>query len=162
MVKVKVKECGCPEIIDRDWDLTEHTWKEKAFYQLSLPMFLHMPMGMGKKIEKAMAGIKEKRYTMSNPPMVLSKDGFFKGAVMVGIERPAEFGPEVVMLTGVRMISKVFVGPWKHLNRGVSELLSFIRSKEDTHPKAIYFWYASCLQCVEDESKQKTVILAEL
>lgn len=159
---MKVKECGCPEIVDRDWDLTEHTWTDKAFYRIPLAMIMHTPIGMGKKIEKAMAAIKEKGYKLSEPPMIVSKDGFFKGAVMIGIERPAEFGPEVVLLPKIHLISKVFVGPWKQLGRGISELLSFVRSKEDTQPKAIYFWYVSCLQCVKDETELKTVILAEL
>lgn len=159
---MKVKDCGCPEIVDREWDLTEHIWKNKAFYQLSLPMFLHIPIGMGKKTEKAMAAVKEKGYKVSKPPMVLSKDGFFKGAVMIGVEKPAVSSPNVMVLPETKLISKVFIGPWKQLSRGVSELISFIRSKEDAHPKAIYFWYVSCLQCAEDESKLKTVILAEI
>jgi len=158
---VKIKKCGCPEIVDSDWDLTEHVWEEKAFYVLSLPMFFHIPIGMGRRIERALAETQDKHYKLSEPPMVMSKDGIFSGAVMVGIQEPEVTDPRVVSLTGAEIVSKIHTGPWRGLNKSVSELLSFIRSKKGTHPAAIYFWYVTCSECAEEET-HKTVILAQL
>lgn len=157
-----VKECDCPEIVDTEWDLTEHTWDDKSFFTVSLPMVMHRPIGLKTRMDKAMTRIREKGYKMIHPRTVLQKDGFLRGKIMIGIKKPAEAGPNVDVFHQARLVSKVFVGPWSGLGRGVSELLSFIRSKERAHPKAIYFWYVTCRQCVETENDMKTVILAEL
>lgn len=158
---MEIKQCGCPEIIDSDWDLAEHTWGEKNFYSLSLPMLFHIPIGIGRRIERAMAKTQDKQYKLSDPPMVMSKDGLFSGAVMIGIERPEVEDPRVISLSGAELVSKIHTGPWKELNKGVSELLSFLRSKKGTHPAAIYFWYVTCPECAEGET-HKTVIFAQL
>jgi hypothetical protein len=158
---VEIKKCGCPEIIDSEWDLAEHAWGDKSFYSLSLPMFFHIPIGMGRRIEKAMAKAAEKDYKLSDPPMVMSKDGIFSGAVMVGIEKPEVTDPKVIHMADAEVVSKIHLGPWKELNRSVSELLSFLRSKKGTHPAFIYFWYVTCPECADEEA-QKTVIFAQL
>lgn len=156
-----VKKCGCPKIVDEDWDLKEHEWDDKHFYGVGVPMFLHIPVGLNRWLNAAVNAVRDKGYSQVNPPMIMMKDGLFKGLAMIGIANPVAPDPRVTTIHAGTVISKVHGVGRRGLTKAVAELLSYIRSKTGTSPQAVYFWYVSCEEC-RPGVEEKTVIIAKL
>jgi len=155
------KSCGCPSIIDEDWELKETEWTETAFYKTRISMFFHVPIGLNKKLKKAREKMAEKGYSESIPHTVMLKDGLFSGLVLIGVEPATTREPDIEVVTSGPIVTKVFKSGGKSLNKTVAELLSYIRSKTDAHPEAVYFWLVTCDECM-DGDQEKIVIIAKL
>ena len=157
----KAAACGCPEIRDEDWDLTEREWPSTAYYGKRLWMFFHMPIGKAGRIAQARRELAEKGFTETEPSQVLVKDGLFAGAVLVAVSGEGETGPALKTIGPSKMVTKVSNGPKKEQKGAVSGLLSYIRSKLGAHPRAVYFWQVDCDRCREP-GIEHVVVLAEL
>ncbi len=155
------KKCGCLSIIEEEWDLVVRDWDEKEFYSLRVPMFFHRPIGLSRRLAKAMSVVRHQEYEMIKPSLILLKDGLFVGRIMVGIKTLKEKHSKVLTMPSRKMISKVFHGDRKALNDAVSELLSYARSKQSKQPENIYFWYTTCQEC-DPTNEGKLVILGQL
>lgn len=154
------KICGCPEIQDEEWDLAEHEWGKKYFMSQRVWMFFHLPVGLTGRIKKTIQKVRDNDLEMTVPRRIMLEDGLFSGRVLVEVKPQESQAPGIVVFEPATMIGKVFIGE-KGLNKGVAELLSYIRSKFDKHPSSVFFWYITCEECGKDQ-KNKTVILAEL
>lgn len=154
------KICGCPEIQDEEWDLSEHEWDRKSFMSQRVWMFFHFPIGLTSRIKKTIQKARDNNLDMTVPRRIMLEDGLFSGRVLVEVRTQEGQVPGLVVFEPATVVSKVFVGE-KGLNKGVAELLSYIRSKFDRHPSSVYFWYVTCEECGK-EQEQKTVILAKI
>lgn len=154
--------CGCPAIVDEDWDLTERDADETVFFSQPLWMLFHIPLGRKRarqKLGEALAkfGLKE-----AEPRIEMLKDGLFRGAVMVAVkERIPESEKGLITWQDSKLISKVVSGNRRETSAAVSGLLSYIRSKTGRHPKEVYFWRVDCESC-GDKASPRTVIIAAL
>ena len=157
----KAAACGCPEIRDEDWDLTEREWPSTVYYGKRLWMFFHMPLGQAGRIAKARRELAEKGFTEIEPSQVLVRDGLIAGAVLVAVTGEGEAGPAIKTIGPSKVVTKVSNGSKKELKGAVSGLLSYIRSKLGAHPRAVYFWQVDCDRCREPGTEH-IVILAEL
>ncbi len=160
MVK-KAAGCGCPEIRDEEWDLTEREWPSTAYYSKRLWMLFHIPIGQAAKIVGVRRELAEKGLKEVEPSQVLVKDGLFAGAVLVAVTGEGEPGPALKTLGPSKMVTKVSRGSKKDLKAAVSGLLSYTRSKLGAHPRAVYFWQVDCERCREP-GIEHVVVLAEL
>ncbi len=156
-----VKTCGCPNIVDEDWELKETEWSETTYFRMKIPMFFHVPIGLNRKLRKAREKLLEKGYIEALPHTVMLKDGFFSGLILVAIEPTAAREPDMEVIPAGSIITKVFKRGEKSLNKTVAELLSYVRSKTDEHPSAVFFWLVTCEECMGRE-QEKTVIIAKL
>lgn len=156
------KNCGCPELSTEEWDLAERELGGTVYFTSRLPMFFHIPIAASRTEAKANAAIAAAGLTRAESGEILIKDGLFIGQLMIAVT-DTEIGtnPRLVSLNGAKIISKVVTGTRRDLSAGVSGLLSYIRTKAGTHPKAVYFWKIDCLRCGE-ENISTTVVLAEI
>lgn len=160
-MKSNVKSCGCPNIVDEDWELKETEWTETTYYRMKIPMFFHVPIGLNRRLKKAREKLLEKGYNEAIPHTVMLKDGLFSGSILIGTEPTATREPDIEVVPSGSIITKVFKRGEKSLNKTVAELLSYVRSKTDAHPSAVYFWLVMCDECMGRE-QEKTVIIAKL
>lgn len=147
--------CGCPDINEEEWQMKEHNWEGRTFYVVPTLTILHIPVGIAKSIQQMMREIKEKGYRIVEPARILSRDGLFRGDVMVEIEPPSQRDPRVKTFGAGRVLSVVHPGPWKRLSAAAAELMRQTKQK----PTAMYFWYVSCPECRKTRGEQ-TVVFA--
>ncbi len=157
----KAAGCGCPEISDEEWDLTEREWPSTAYYSKRLWMLFHVPIGQKAKIARVRRELADKGLTEVEPSQILVKDGLFAGAVLVAVTGGEDLGPALKTLGPSKMVTKVSRGSKKDLKAAVSGLLSYTRSKLAAHPRAVYFWQVDCDRCREP-GIEHVVVLAEL
>lgn len=153
--------CDCSKVTINDaaWDMKEHHWNDLYFYRKTIPLFLHIPFTVGEAIDEAIGEIQQKKYTLIQPPMIIQKDGLFRGEVLIGIKQPKQGNdPKVVVFTNKTIISQVCYDPWKKLGKATKAV---IESLEDRKATAVYFWYLTCPACVKEKG-YKTVILVEV
>ena len=156
------KTCGCPVIVTEDWDLVERELGDTVYFTSRLLMFFHIPILKTRAEAKALAALRAAGLNQAESGEILTRDGLFAGKLLVAVaEGSIGISARTVSLKGTRVISKVVSGTRKDLSAGVSELLSYVRTKAGTHPKSVYFWNIDCLRCGE-ENVFKTVIFAEI
>lgn len=160
-MKKRNPACGCPEILDEEWDLTERDWEERKFYKKRLWMLFHMPVGQAGKIAAARRDLAEKGLKETDPPQVLIRDAMLAGAVLVAVANDDVSDKSIVTLGPSKIVTKVSRGSKKELKGAVSGLLSYVRSKFGAHPRSVYFWQADCDTCREP-GQEHIVVLAEL
>jgi hypothetical protein len=156
------KACGCPEISTEEWDLAEREMGGTIYYSVRLPMFFHIPLMAARTEAKAISALREAALEQAESGEILVRDGLFSGRLLIAVKNTDVTGnAKLRTLAGAKVISKVVTGTRKDLSAGVSGLLSYVRTKAGTHPKAVYFWKVDCLRCGR-ENESTTVILAEL
>lgn len=154
--------CGCPAIVDEDWDLTERDADETVFFSQPLWMLFHIPLGRRRALRKLDEALAKFGLSAAEPRLELLKDGLFRGAIMVAVKkRTPEADKRLTTWQGAKLISKVVSGNRRQTSAAVSGLLSYIRSKTEQHPKDVYFWRLDCESCGAKGSS-RTVILAAL
>lgn len=156
------KTCGCPELATEEWDLVERELGDTVYYLSRLPMFFHIPIMRSRAQAKAIDALRAAGLEQAESGEILSRDSLFAGKLLIAVknELTAE-NKRLVTLKGAKVISKVVSGSRRDLSAGVSGLLSYVRTKAGTHPKAVYFWKVDCLRCGE-ENASTTVVLAEI
>lgn len=124
-----------------------------------MPLFLHIPFTIGETIDTTIGELQQKKYTLIQPPMIIQKDGWFKGEILVGIKQPKQRNdPNVVVFKNKTIISQVCTEPWKKLGKATKTVID---SLEDKKARAVYFWYLTCPICVKEKG-YKTVILVDV
>lgn len=146
-------DCGCPDIVTEDWELTEHDWGGRTFYTVPTTMLFHIPVGFVKSIDRLMNEIKAKAYRPATPPRVLCQDGLFRGQVLMEIEPPAQVDPQVWTFPAGRLVSTVHPGPWKRMGVAVADL----RRHTHANPRALYTWYVACPECRKERGERAVV-----
>lgn len=71
------RDCGYPKLDRKDRDLGKHNWKRRAFYRTKHGLFFHMPIAIGRAIQKGIDAIKGRKYTFSSPYMMLDEETAF-------------------------------------------------------------------------------------
>lgn len=160
MVK-KATGCGCPEIRDEEWDLTEREWPSTAYFSKRLWMLFHIPLGQAAKIASVRRELADKGLKEVEPSQVMVKDGLFAGSVLVAVTDEGKSDIAIKTLGPSKMVAKVSRGSKKDLKATVSGLLSYTRSKFGAHPHAVYFWQVDCDRC-RVPGIEHVVVLAEL
>lgn len=159
---VSAKPCGCPELVTEEWDLVERELGDTAYFTANLPMLFHLPLMAARAEAKAIAALRSADLEQADSGEILVRDGLFAGRLLIALkDAKGADNPRVMTLSGAKIISKVVTGTRKDLSAGVSGLLSYVRTKAGTHPKAVYFWKIDCLRCGE-ENASTTVIMAEI
>ncbi len=157
-----ISACGCPVIDDVEWDLVERQWDDTPFFTTKMPMFFHLPIGRGRREEKARRELAAAGLIEATPNVVLLRDSLFRGSLWIAVDKPAlDMGSRMSSLAGANVIAKVSSGSRRDVMAAVSSLLSYVRTKSGKHPKAIYFWQIDCTRCAETPAR-RTLVLAEL
>jgi len=157
------KECGCPKLDKKDWELEKHTWKRRTFYSTKHGLFFHVSIGIRKAIKKGMEEIKEKEYSFRSPYMMLEEEiGFLSANMLFAIEEIPKDDPNVVIWQPATLYSKYYQGPFKGLKEKIFELADYVKTKEKKEPTQIYTWITNCPRCWKEEGSPTTIIFARI
>jgi hypothetical protein len=165
--KVKTKECSCPSIDHKKYELKHFKWDKKYFYRVKLPIFSKNPNKILKCIHKnGIDEIKAKGYKFNEKKhMILHECNkwFKKGDILIEIEKPEikTKDKKIKIFDNKHIYSKAHVGHLNNLHQSYSELGIHITKKKQKI-KDVYFWYTSCPHCTNKIEDFKTIIFIEV
>lgn len=149
--------CRCRERDGEAFEGAEEDWSGKAFYVVGTPLAFHIPLRIGRDIEKAVSEAEAKGYTVDDDSRLLQKDALFKGQVLLEIRDPQEGDPRVfIMAQETRAEGTFFNGPWSRLGTPTKKLVDTLVARGKT-VKDIYFWYLTCPVCAKERGYQTVV-----
>ena len=155
-----VRDTGCcPRFDPEPWDDRQLTWHDKRFVKEHVPCFLHVPIGMGRKMAKQMALIGVARAQADGQPMLSDATSAWGTDLYIPVTRPV---PGAVMdtLSGT-FLTKVFEGRYREAGQWVAQMKAHVASKQRELDK-IYFGYTMCPSCAKAYGKNYVVLFARL
>jgi len=144
----------CPPFDPAEWDGKTFKFVDKPFMKFSVRSFMHIPLGMGSAMRKAMAQV-EDAGASTNEYFMLSDDvspWYSEHYLATSKDVP---GAEMVKLSGSYM-AKVFEGPYKDMGKWYRQLIDFTKSK-GRKPVKTYFSYTMCPACAKAYGKNYVV-----
>jgi hypothetical protein len=156
-----IKECGCPAIVDREWEGKTFNWKDRTFFAQDVRFFFRAPMDIDQKVARAGEMIEQRGYMLEEPLTVLIEESQFRGRVLVGILPPEGTDPHVVVFPDVSVVARVFQR--REARLPVKQLNAWRKSLEEGGRKvgAMYLWHVTCPNCSRLEGF-KTVVFAQV
>ena len=151
-------ECGCPETFP-DWDGQDINLGGDPILSLSLPTFLHMPMGYDLYVGRVRHIIKELELEERWPGFFLTRTGWFKGRIISPIAATDSPSHHIS-----RMPSPYPVRARLH-NGGIGTLKTTLRQLQaelldsGRMPKELYLAHLTCPNCSEKRGGEKIMVL---
>lgn len=154
-------DCQCPKIDLEEWRDREVSLMGHAFVSAATPLFLHVPRRLHDDLEALLSQVDGRRYRAIGSPLVLHRDGWFSGEVLLSID--PESGPrEEIRTFRTVFYSRVAGKPgFDAALREVPRFYRDLRAARVGRISAMYFWYLSCPRCLLERGAQQIILLAE-
>jgi len=155
------KECGCPIIVDEEWEGKTFSWKDRTFFAQPVKFFFRAPIDVEEQVGRAGEAMEKRGYMLEEPLTVLIEEGQFAGRVLIGILPPETPDPHVVTMGDVSVVGTVVAR--KEPKLGVKTLKGFKERLElqGRKVKQMYVWHVTCPTCSRLEGF-KSVVFAEI
>lgn len=155
------KNVCCPVFNTQAWDNKTHIWENKLFLKDEVKQFLHMPLNMGKVVNKMWKQI-ESAQAASTPNdflMLCYDPSPWKSEIYMTVTKDIPHA-NMTTLSGT-FFSKVFDGPYNAVPQWIKEMDSVL---ENEGKKAIkyYFHYAYCPKCAKKYGHNYCVAFAQI
>lgn len=154
------KPCQCPKVQLDDWRDREVALTGHAFLAVPTQLLLHVPRQLYRDVEALEARIQQEGYRPSGAPLVLHRDGWFSGEILISIDSQPKTAPGAQTFQNL-FYSRVAARPG--FDAALREMPGFYR---DLHSagvgaiEAMYFWYLTCPQCLVERGAGQVVLLA--
>lgn len=153
-------ECRCPKVSLSDWRDREVSLVGQSFLTGHTPMFLHVPRRLHADLEVLASQIDGTRYTVTGSPMVLHRDGWFSGEVLISVDHVAAAMPGVESFRNL-FYSRVPARPgFDAALREMPRFYSDLRRAQVGPIQSMYFWYLSCPKCLLEQGARQIILLA--
>jgi hypothetical protein len=149
----------CPPFQPEAWDGKEFTWHDKRFVKEHVPCFLHIPIGMGRRVMKQTALIEAASAQSEAQPMLADETSAWGTDLYIPVTKPVP-GSAMDTLSGT-FLTKVFEGPYRDANEWVAQMKAYVAGMQRELDK-IYFGYTTCPKCAKAYGKNYVVLFAKL
>jgi hypothetical protein len=153
-------ECQCPKIELAQWRDREVSLVGQSFLSRRTPLFLHIPRRLSADLESVVSQIDGVGYRLTTSPMVLHRDGWFSGEVLVSVDHAAAGMPAVRKFHNL-FYSRVVDRPG--FDAALREMPVFYRDLRQAQVgriDAMYFWYLNCPRCLLEKGARQIILLA--
>ena len=155
-----VKPTGCCPLFDPEpWDGKEVSWLNKRFVHDHVKCLFHVPLNMGRKLEKDMALI-EAAHAKGESNLMLSDDESPWGTDLFIEVSDAVPGATMDTLSGT-FLTKVFEGPFRDAGTWARDMTGYVAAKGRVLEK-LYFGYTTCPKCAKAYGKNYVVVFAKV
>ncbi len=152
--------CTCPQIRLEEWRDREVTLAGHAFLSRSTPLFLHLPHRFYRDLELLRAEVDGKRFQPVNSPLILHRDGWFWGEVLLSIEPTRKGAPGVRSFQNL-FYSRVVDRPgFDAALRAMPRFYRDLRAAQVGSIGSMYFWYPNCPSCLVSKGVGQVILLA--
>lgn len=149
----------CPRFKPQGWDEQELHFENKPFVLASTLSLLHLPLNMSHVFAKTQSAI-EKAHAEGGGFLVLTSDQSPWHAEHLFAVDHVVPGAEMVYLSGT-FLTKVFEGPFPHMQAWLDELRAFVESRGKTL-ETPYFFFTTCPRCAKVYGKNYVVGVAKV
>ena len=151
---------GCCEPFDptpfRD---AEWSWKDKLFVKDRVHSFLHIPLDMGRRVQRDMALI-EAAHAEADHQLMLTEDSSPWGAdLFIEVSGPVP-GATMATLSG-RFLTRVYDGPFRDAGGWVADMRAWVAQRGENVEK-IYLGYTTCPACAKAYGHNYVVVFAKV
>jgi hypothetical protein len=153
-------ECQCPKIQPAQWQDREVSLVGQSFLAARTPLFMHVPRRLHVDLESLASQIDGVRYRLTSAPMVLHRDGWFSGEVLVSVDHAAAGAPPVQTFHNLfysRVVPKPGFDP---ALREMPRFYRDLRAAKMGRIDAMYFWYLNCPKCLLEQGAAQIILLA--
>jgi hypothetical protein len=153
-------ECQCPKIDLAEWRDREVTLLGHRFLTTRTPLFFHLPYRLCRDLEALCTRAENGPYRPAGAPLVLHRDGWIAGEVLISVETPAESAPGLVTFQNL-FYSRVAKEPG--FDAALREMPRFyrdLRAAQVGPLEAMYYWYLSCPRCLLERGPGQIILLA--
>lgn len=161
-------DCQCPKIQLDDWRDRQVSLAGQCFLSAPTPLLFHVPRRLYQDLESLEARISRGRAGTTGAPMVLHRDGWFRGEVLVSVDPPGPRGAAAsASKAGVRSFQNLFysrVVEQPGFEAALREMPRFYRDLRNAgvgRILAMYFWYLNCPQCLLERGAGGVILLAK-
>ncbi len=151
-------ECGCPEHYP-DWDGQDIDLGSQAMLALSIPTFLHMPMGYELYLGRVRHLLKELELKERWPGFMLTRTGWLRGQILSPLESGESPSRHIIhMPSPLNIRAKLHEGDIATIKSSVKEMQSNLLDL-GRMPKELYLSYLTCLNCEKKQGGAKIMIM---
>ncbi len=151
-------ECGCPANVP-DWHNQDIALAGQLVHSVSIPMFLHMPIGYELQVERQRQTLRRLNLSEPWPGMVLMRTGLLRGRLLRLLE------PASSPARGLEHLPNPFqVRGFLHKG-GVGSLAASVRRmqtdliKTGKRPLQLYLSHLTCPRCAAARGGEKILLL---
>ncbi|WP_455203676.1 hydrolase [Kaarinaea lacus] len=150
--------CLCPDTVP-DWHNKDIDLSGKATHTLPMPTLFHMPMSYDTYVQQQQTDIEQLELQEEWPGLVLTKTGFFKGAlirVLLSGDSPSRFIQYLDNDFKLRgFLHPGDIGTVKDSTRELQNTIFDLGRM----PKELYLCYLTCPVCSESKGGDKILLL---
>lgn len=149
----------CPPFDPTEWDEKEVTWKEKLFLKTHVPALLHVPIGMGKIVTRAMAQIERAGALAGRPLMLCDESSPFGEDLFISVSKPVP-GAKMTTISGT-FLTRVFEGPFQDMGKWHGQMRAYVAGK-GRKLGDLMFAYTTCPACAKAYGKNYVIAFARV
>jgi len=132
----------------------------QRFYAVPTSMFLHIPRRLHLDLETLVSEIDSGSYRLTGAPMVLHRDGWFSGELLISVDQAGPGASDVQSFQKL-FYSRVVRRPG--FDAALRELPRFyrdLRAAQVGPIEVMYFWYLNCPRCLLEHGARQIILLA--
>lgn len=149
----------CPPFQPQAWDEKEVTWHDKPFVKEHVPCFLHVPLGVSRKVTKQMAMVSAAGAQSDRELMLFEDTSPWSSELLIPVTKPVA-GAVMQELSGT-FLTKVFEGPYRNAGDWMERMKAYAALRQREVEK-IYIAYAACPKCAKVYGKNYVVLFAKV
>ncbi len=154
-------KCLCPKLTFEAWEGREVSFDKRPFLTRRIPLFFRVPVGLGDEIRAVQAKARALKLDPAMSPMLFQRDrGIFRGELLWAIDGEVRL-PEIALVSG-KYRAAIHRGSYTQLGRAARKHVRRLRDELGIKPHEVFFWYANCPQCWDEQGGPVTIILARI
>ena len=154
-------DCQCPKVDLDDWRDREVSLAGHSFLAAPTLLLLHVPRRLYHDLGALETRIAASRYRATGGPLVMHRDAWFSGEVLLSIDPQTEPRPEIRSFQNL-FYSRVVDRPG--FEAALREMPRFYRDLAKAgvgRIASMYFWYLSCPRCLIARGAQQIILMAQ-
>jgi hypothetical protein len=149
----------CPPFDPAAFSPGEVTWRDKPFVADHVVSLFHIPLNMGRKVQRNQRLIEAAAATPSQPLMLTDETSPWGTEVYIDVTRPVP-GAKMTILSGT-FLTRVYEGPYSQAGKWAEDMRRHVASKGKKAEK-ILFSYTTCPRCARAYGKNYVVLFAQV
>jgi hypothetical protein len=137
----------------------ELNWRDKLFVKVQVRTFCHLPLDLGRKLDRARDSILEAGAQAEHPILLGDDRSLWRADLYLEATKDVP-GAEMVRLSG-RFLAKVFEGPQRHAQRWMEEM-ERLASARGERIEQLFQGFTTCPGCAKGYAQNCVVLYAKL
>jgi hypothetical protein len=134
-------------------------WRDRPFVKEHVRCIVHVPIGMGRAIGRAMAKIEQAGARSPQGLMLADETSLWGADLYIDAIGPVP-GAEIATLSG-RFLTRVYDGPFRDAGTWIADMTRHVEALGH-HVQKIYFGYTTCPRCAEAYGHNYVVAFAKI